>query len=404
MEKKENLISVIIPMYNAEKTLDRCLGSILNQSYSNLEIIIVNDGSTDGSVQKVKEYQKKDSRIYLFNEENHGVSHARNEGLKHVNGDYIQFVDSDDDLDLDYFKIQLSRILETGADMAICNNVHPFFLTYLEDRVYDMTKHDDFIELYQHTYAPTLPWNKLIKASAVKGIQFAENIKFAEDELFFCNIVKNIKKVVTTSKVLYHYFLAQASNGDSETSTINDLINASKFWEYKTSFYYKGLLCIPNRLRYFDEAIQNKQIPITDVTEILYCRVFDYAFFQYAAYAGFEIPEENMYKEMMNIFTDAFFNESVKTQERYGLKFFDFQSKDLAQKVKEINHYIYCSYQDIYKNHLNLKPTYVAISIFTKLFVVEDNDINNVNWVNKLDKALKENSTPEAVYVNNLLK
>ncbi len=400
----EDLISVIVPMYNAEKFLDRSIGSILNQSYKNLEIIIINDGSTDGSVKKIEEFQKKDNRIKLYNQENHGVSYARNEGLKHITGDYVQFVDADDDLDLDYFKIQLGKIHETGADMAVCNNIHPFFLTYLTDRVYDMTNHDDFIEFYQHTYAPTLPWNKLIKASAIKGISFAENIKFAEDELFFCSIVKNIKKIVTTSQVLYHYFLAQASNGDEEKSTINDLINASKFWEYKSSFYYKGLLCIPHRLKDFQDAIINKQIPISDITEILYCRVFDYAFFQYAAYAGFMVPEENMYQEMMNIFTDAFFYESVKTQERYGLKFFDFNSKELSEKVREINHYIYIAYQDIYSKKLPLKPTYVAISIFTKLFVVEDNDLNNVNWVNQLDKALKENSTPEAQYVNSLIK
>ena len=356
-----DLISIIVPMYNAEKTIDRCLGSILNQSYDNLEVIIVNDGSQDGSVEKIKKYQETDKRIKLYNEVNQGVSHARNEGLKHVHGDYVQFVDSDDDLDLDYFKIQLERIYETGADMAICNNKHPFFLTYLTDRVYDLTKHDDFLEFYQHTYAPTLPWNKLIKAEALKGVTFAENIKFAEDELFFCTISKNIKKIVSTSKILYHYNLAQATNGEEEKSTINDLINASKFWEYKTSFYYKGLLCIPHRLRDFQEAIDKKLIPFTDVTEILYCRVFDYAFFQYAAYAGFKIPEENMYKEMMNIFTDAFFNESVRTQERYGLKFFDFNSKDLALKVNEINHYIYKAYQDIYINQLDLKPTYVAI-------------------------------------------
>ena len=404
MENNNILISVIIPMYNAEKTLDRCLGSILNQSYKNLEIIIVNDGSTDNSVKKVEEYQKSDSRIRIYHEQNSGVSHARNEGLKHISGDYVQFVDSDDDLDLDYFKIQLSRIIETGADMAICNNKHPFFMTYLDDRVYDLTKHDDFIELYQHTYAATLPWNKLIKVEALKGVDFAENIKFAEDELFFCNLVKNIKKVVTTSKVLYHYFLAQATNGEEEKSAINDIINSSKFWEYKTSFYYKGLLCIPSRLRYFQEAINQKKIPITDITEILYIRVFDYAFFQYAGYAGFKVPEENMYKEMMNIFTDAFFYESVKTQERYGLKFFDFNSKDLAIKVKEINHYIYEAYQDIYIHQLNLKPTYVAFSIFTKLFVLEDNDIFNVNFINKLDKDLRYNLTPEAQYVNKLIK
>ncbi len=400
----KDLISVIVPVYNAERYLDRSIGSILNQSYKNIEVICVNDGSRDNSLEKLYEMQKNDSRIKIINQENGGVSRARNEGLKHVKGDYIQFVDADDDLDPDYFTIQLGRIKETGADMAICNNRHPFFMTNFTDRVYDLTSHDDFIEFYQHTYGPTLPWNKLIKASAVKGITFFENIHFAEDELFFCSIAKNIKKVVSTSKVLYHYFLAKASEGEEEGSKINELINASAFWEHKNSFYYQGLWTIPHRLHEFQSAIDNKQIPIKDVEEILYCRVFDYTFYQYAAYAGFEIPEENMYKEMMNIFTDAFFYASLKTQERYGLKFYDLTSKDLDKKVKELNHYIYYAYQDIYKNQLNLKPTHVAISIFTKLFVLENNDINNVNWVNRLDKDLKGNLSEEAKYVNNLVK
>ena len=111
-----------------------------------------------------------------------------------------------------------------------------------------------------------------------------------------------------------------------------------------------------------------------------------------------------MYKEMTNIFNDAFFYASVKTQERYGLKFFDLTSPKLAEKVKLLNDYMYAAYQDIYARHLNLKATLVAISIFVKLFVLEDNDINNVNLVNQLDKALKENSSEEAKYVNNLIK
>ncbi len=400
----DNLISVIVPVYNANKYLNRSIGSIMNQSYKNLEIICVDDGSTDDSLKTLKSLQEKDSRIKIYTEANQGVSHARNEGLKHVTGDYIQFVDADDDLDLDYFKIQLSRLIETNSDMAICNNEHPLFMTYFTDRVYDLTNHDDFIEFYQHTYGPTLPWNKLIKASAVKDVYFFENIHFAEDELFFCTIAKNIKRVVSTSKVLYHYFLAKASDGEEENSKINELLNASKFWEHKTSFYYQGLWTIPHRLEEFQRAIDNKQIPITDVTEILYCRVFDYTFFQYAAYAGFNIPKENMYLELMNIFTDAFFYASVKTQERYGLKFFDLTSPELSKKVKELNDYMYDAYQDIYKNRLNLKPTYVAISIFAKLFILVNNDLNNVNFLNQLDKALRENSTEEAKYVNKLIK
>ena len=393
------LISVIIPVYNSENTLDRCLGSIINQTYKNLEIIIINDGSKDNSLEKIKEYQNKDSRIVFFSQENHGVSNARNQGLKHVHGDFVQFVDADDDLDLDYFRQQLDLIIKNDADMAICNNDHPFFYTTFTDRVYDMTKKEDFLEFYQHTFAATLPWNKLIRAAAVKDVHFVEEVSFCEDELFFCSIAKNIKKIVSNSKVLYHYYIAKS---DDNNSAIVNIVKSSKFWENKSSFYYKGLLCIPFRREYFQDAIDKKEIPFDDVNELLYRRVFDFTFYQYAVYAGFNIPEECMCQEMINIFTDKNFIASVKDQERYGLRFIDFNSDDYIEKVKKLNHYIYTSYQDIYSNHLDLHATICAISIFVKMFVEDIKDVNSVNWLNKLEKALINNSTNEAKYVNKL--
>lgn len=105
----EALISVIVPIYNVEKYLEKCLKSIVNQSYNNLEIILVNDGSTDGCLDIIEKYKKLDDRIKVINKKNGGLSDARNCGMKVANGDYVAFIDSDDFLELDMFEYILKR-------------------------------------------------------------------------------------------------------------------------------------------------------------------------------------------------------------------------------------------------------------------------------------------------------
>lgn len=115
-----DLVSVIVPVYNTEKYLSACLDSILNQTYTNMQIILVNDGSTDKSGSIIDEYKKKDSRILVVHKENGGVSSARNEGIKHVKGKYIFFVDSDDTIDEQYIELLLAPLEKGGYDIVFC--------------------------------------------------------------------------------------------------------------------------------------------------------------------------------------------------------------------------------------------------------------------------------------------
>lgn len=114
------LVSVIIPIYNVEKYLKRCLDSVVGQTYHNLEIILVNDGSTDGSREICQRYAQNDSRIRLFTQENQGLSAARNTGLDHMNGEYIVFVDSDDYISTYFVEIMLNKLLEYDVKIAMC--------------------------------------------------------------------------------------------------------------------------------------------------------------------------------------------------------------------------------------------------------------------------------------------
>ena len=114
----ENKISVIVPVYNTEDYLEKCIRSIMNQTYKNLEIITINDGSTDNSLSILENLKKEDDRIIIINQENMGVSKARNKGLDYATGEFIGFVDSDDFLEEDMYDIMIKHLIEENADLC----------------------------------------------------------------------------------------------------------------------------------------------------------------------------------------------------------------------------------------------------------------------------------------------
>ena len=117
----ENLISIIVPVYNSEKYLRAAIHSLLNQTYQNIEVILINDGSTDGSQELISSFQKKDKRIKLYNTKNLGVSHARNYGIDRASGSYIMFLDSDDTYDKSYCLEMIGLINKFNADVVMSN-------------------------------------------------------------------------------------------------------------------------------------------------------------------------------------------------------------------------------------------------------------------------------------------
>ena len=117
----QDLVSIIIPVYNVEKYLDDCINSVVNQSYKNIEIVLVNDGSTDSSYEICNEWSKKDDRIRLLNQINQGQGIARNYGVREAKGDWIAFIDSDDWIDKEYIELMMQAIVRECADMAKCN-------------------------------------------------------------------------------------------------------------------------------------------------------------------------------------------------------------------------------------------------------------------------------------------
>ena len=175
-------ISIIIPVYNVEKYLSICLDSILAQSFTDFEVICINDGSDDKSLEILNEYKNKDSRIRVISQENAGVSAARNRGLNVANGEYISFVDPDDWIEPDCYEIAYNKAVNTNADMLF------FGAKYVTDEIVEeknlkslyicLEENDNLNEMIHITHTI---WNKLFKNSFLKkhNIKFAENLKIA---------------------------------------------------------------------------------------------------------------------------------------------------------------------------------------------------------------------------------
>lgn len=205
-----SLISVIVPIYNVEDYLDRCVDSIINQTYKNLEIILVDDGSPDNCPQMCDDYAKKDSRIKVVHKENGGLSDARNAGMKVATGEYVSFIDSDDYISLDFYEILLQTMIDNDSDIVECGVVKFYengkFDEYSDDQMIKNFNTVDGLEgLINENSFHQYVWNKLYKSSVALDIPYAVG-KLNEDEFWTYQIFGKAKKVTRINKTMYYYF------------------------------------------------------------------------------------------------------------------------------------------------------------------------------------------------------
>lgn len=208
MNKK---ISVIIPIFNSSKTLERTIESIINQTYRNLEIILVNDGSTDNSLEICERYANRDSRIIIVNQNNQGVGKARNHGIDVSTGDFISFVDSDDTIDGDFYSeliatqlVTNADIVESGAKVVLGENnvIYP----YEKENKINIFKNHDYMENYLNFSLNVSVWGKIYKKEVIGDVRFP-NININEDFVFLWEIVKRTNLFCENLNVNYHYYL-----------------------------------------------------------------------------------------------------------------------------------------------------------------------------------------------------
>ena len=213
------MITIIVPIYNVEKYLHRCIDSILEQSYSNFELLLINDGSTDCSGAICDEYASKDSRIHAFHKKNGGCSSARNLGLENAKGEWITFVDSDDWVSTDYLK---NLVICSNADFIVGGYVGvPKGDKYMaSNEFYDRSKFPDFISCYQTNLLRT-PWGSLLRLSIIRenSLSFDEKIRYGEDTVFNYQYLCYCGSVRTINSCNYNYFY-EYSNSKYDLSLV----------------------------------------------------------------------------------------------------------------------------------------------------------------------------------------
>lgn len=308
------MISIIVPIYNAERYLKRCLDSILHQTYRDIEIILINDGSTDSSLKICKEYEKIDTRIILLNQENKGVSEARNQGIRVSKNKYIQFVDSDDYIDQNMCQDLIKLAENYKIDLVVCGfkSITPWnkkMVSYSNHKYNNVKSLEiDFKYLYEHAFFHSM-CNKLYKKIHITNLLNSE-LSIGEDLFFNLDYLKNVNEIITTSTCYYNY-----------TSTSNTSL--SKI------LHSNELLLIENRYKYFlnfcNIYFESSYI-INILSEKMIC---DYL----AAFKKRLINRSNYYQEYLlfkkysSIFTHEIRNMNIKEDRKIKLiikrKFFE---------------------------------------------------------------------------------
>ncbi len=210
-------LSVVVPIYNVEDYLPKCLDSLIGQTFEDLEIICVNDGSLDNCLEILKEYEKRDSRIIVIDKTNGGVSSARNAGMRAAKAEYITFVDPDDYLSTNVYEKCMYAMENKNADIVIFNSVtepeNKFVFSDFKEKVFT----NKFEAMQDQAVITGFVWNKIFKRSIIvdNDIWFNENIKFAEDNLFVNMVFPKAEIIVTCTDAFYHYLIRPDSSGKS---------------------------------------------------------------------------------------------------------------------------------------------------------------------------------------------
>ena len=209
----DELVSIIVPIYNGEAFISDCVESLIEQTYKNIEIILINDGSTDGTLKKIENFKKKDKRIIVISQKNSGVSESRNNGIKKSKGKYITFVDSDDTVKKNYIEYLVDLIMKNDADIALTRKPLKFnsktnveLLDIAEDKIeiFDGIRAANEMLLYKIVISS---WNKMFDRKLLNKnkIIFNKCLSFGEGFEFVINAFLCANKVVIGNKKIYNY-------------------------------------------------------------------------------------------------------------------------------------------------------------------------------------------------------
>lgn len=227
------VVSVVVPVYNGQESVKRCIASLMAQTYENLEIILVNDGSTDDTGKICRNLADRDCRIKFYSQDNKGVSAARNLGLNYTTGDYVCFVDADDYVEKEFVEKHLSNfVLDENIDLSVCG----FVDETLDQQVIHKSEISrsyvyDVKEFNKNDFVPYVCWQIMVKRAVLdhqRPIRFDEHISIREDFLFLYTVLVNCRRVALSPDVLYHSIY-------SEDSLSHTALSAKGIDKYATS-------------------------------------------------------------------------------------------------------------------------------------------------------------------------
>ena len=242
----EPLISVIVPVYKVEEYLPRCLDSIVGQTYRNLEIILVDDGSPDGCGAICDQYAEKDRRIRVIHQENAGVAAARNAALDSMTGEYIMFVDSDDWISEDAVQVLYDRMMQDGSDMAIGKHANVYEDGKVDDKSYDWIKDEVVsgqmvLERMGDSFRfAAVPWGRLYRKKVYTGLRYPLLVS-GEDSWLYPHLLDRSVSVSSVSQLVYFYYQRDNSiihiyNAEAQKGGLEAGLHVSRFLLNKKYF------------------------------------------------------------------------------------------------------------------------------------------------------------------------
>lgn len=246
MEKITPVLSIIVPVYNVEQYLPRCIDSILGQTFQDFELILVDDGSPDRCGEICDEYTKKDNRIIVIHQENKGVSTARNRGLDKAKGNYIMFIDPDDSLGSNDIIKKNINILKKQKEKTFVQFPQLWYYgnekdTLIGGHYYSYKNKDEIYQGLLKGNITTVIWDKIYSKEIFSNIRFPGNLRYYEDSYCMIDIIHNVEKVIISNEGYYKYCIREGSSMQSS-------INSQKLQDYfeMTTRYINLALAIKN--------------------------------------------------------------------------------------------------------------------------------------------------------------
>jgi glycosyltransferase involved in cell wall biosynthesis len=222
-------ITIIVPIYNTEKYLDRCIRSIISQTFTDIEILLINDGSTDNSLNMLSDYAQKDNRITVISQENRGLPAARNRGIKTAASPYILHVDSDDWIEADMCELLYNAAVKNSADIVTSHVYfeHPNKRIVKKEPYPEKCGFQEFLEIYAARRGINSVCNKLIKRDLymANNIEHYEDISLGEDSSALLRLIIFANTVVTVDKAFYHYDIKMSSMTAKKNKKVMEYIN-----------------------------------------------------------------------------------------------------------------------------------------------------------------------------------